>query len=243
MNNEGTLEKMNQMKFLGMVRAFKLFSETGTKELTADEIIAHLVDAEWDDRYNRRLNRLLRTAKLRYSASVEQIDFTSQRNLNKNDFLRLVGCDWLRKGGSVIVTGSTGSGKSFLACALGNQACKEGFKTLYFNCLKLFSQLKLAKADGSYFREINKIQKQDLIILDDFGLKPLDKQSRLILLEILEDRHSMKSTLITSQLPVSSWHELIGDPTIADAICDRLIHNSQRIELKAKKSMRQKIKS
>ena len=238
MNNEGTMEKMNLMKFFGMVRAFKLILETGTNDLTADEIVAHLVDAEWDDRYNRRLDRLLKTAKLRYPASVEQLDFTSQRNLNKNDFLRLAGCDWLRKGRSVIITGSTGSGKSFLACALGNQACKEGFKTLYFNCLKLFSQLKLAKADGSYFREINKIQKQDLIILDDFGLKSLDRQSRLIFLEILEDRHSMKSTLITSQLPVSSWHELIGDPTIADAICDRLIHNSQRIELNPKDSMR-----
>lgn len=238
-NNEGSLEKMNFMKLHGMVRAFKLLLETGTNDLTADEVIAQLIDAEWDDRYNRKLERLLRASKFRYHASIEQADFISNRNLNKNIFMRLAGCDWLRKGQSVIITGATGAGKSFLACALGNQACKEGFKTLYFNCLKLFSQLKLAKADGSYFKEINKIQKQDLIILDDFGLEPLDRQSRLILLEILEDRHGVKSTLITSQLPVSSWHELIGDPTIADAICDRLIHNSQRIELKGQ-NMRKK---
>jgi len=238
MNNEGTTEKMNLMKLVGMVRAFKLLLETGTNGLTADEIVAHLIDAEWDERYNRRLAGLLQAAKLRYRASLEQMDFTSQRNLNKNDFLRLAECDWLRKGQSVIITGSTGAGKSFAACALATQACKEGFKTVYYNCLKLFSQLQLAKADGSYFRVINKIQKQDLIILDDFGLKPLDSQSRLIFLEILEDRHSLKSTLITSQLPIAKWHEIIGDPTIADAICDRLIHNSLRIELEAKDSMR-----
>lgn len=240
MNNEGTLEKMHQMKLFGMLRAFKLLLDTSTYDLTLDESVAQLIDAEWDDRYNRRLERLLRFAKFRYQASIEQMNFTWPRSLNKNNFLRLANCDWLRKGQSVIITGLTGTGKSFLACALGNQACKEGFKTLYFNCLKLFSRLKYSKADGSYFKEINKIQKQDLIILDDFGLKPLDKESRLILLEILEDRHSVRSTLITSQLPVACWHEIIGDPTIADAICDRLIHNSKRIELEGD-SMREKM--
>ena len=179
MNNEGSLEKMNLMKLYGMVRAYKLILETGSSDLTVNEFFAQLVDAEWDDRFNRRFERLLRSARFRYQASMEQVDFTSSRNLNKNNFLHLAGCDWLRKGKAVIVTGATGSGKSFLACALGNQACKEGFRTLYLNCLKLFSQLKLAKADGSYFKEINKIQKQDLIILDDFGLKPDRKSTRL----------------------------------------------------------------
>lgn len=231
MNNEGTLEKMNKMKFNGMARAFKLLLETRTNDLTADEVTAHLVDAEWDDRYNRKLARLCKTAKFRHQAFIEQVDFVFPRKLNKNEFLRAASCDWIKKGGSIIITGPTGVGKSFLACALGNQACREGYKTLYFNCLKLFSQMKLAKADGSYFKEINKIQKQDLIILDDFGLKPLDIHDRLFLLEILEDRCALKSTLFTSQVPVSKWHQLIGDATIADAICDRVIHASVRIEL------------
>ena len=170
---------------------------------------------------------------------AEEIDFKKSRNINKNDILRLSNCDWISKGKSVIINGSTGTGKSFLASALGHKACREGYKTLYFNSLKLFSMLKYAKADGSYFKEINKIKKTELLILDDFGLEPLDQQSRLILLEILEDRHSLQGTIISTQLPIKTWHEIIGDSTIADAICDRLVHNSTKINIKGE-SMRKK---
>ena len=238
MNNHGTIEKMQMMRLNGMARAFHSTMETGIKnDFTPDEMLAYLIDAEWDERYNKRLNRLLKSAKFRYQASFDQIDFNTFRNIDKNRLLRFSDCDWIRKGTNIIITGSTGVGKSYIASALGHQACINGLKTSYFNGLKLFSTLKYAKADGSYIKEMNKIQKQDLIILDDFGLQPLDSQSRLTLLEIMEDRHSAKSTIITSQLPVNNWHEIIGDPTIADAILDRLIHNAYNIDLKGE-SMR-----
>jgi len=142
----------------------------------------------------------------------------------------------------IIISGSTGVGKSFLASALGHQCCQYGYKVLYNNCSKLFDRLKMAKADGSYIKEINKIEKLDLLILDDFGMKPMDNNQRLILLEIFEDRHGKKSTIITSQVPVNKWHDVIGEPTIADAILDRLVHSSYRIELEGE-SMRKKYKN
>ncbi len=240
MNNELTIEKMKIMKLNGMARAF----ETSIKSLdlhnfTQDEIVAHLVEAEYDERYNRKLKRLVDYAKFRYQAFFEELNFSETRNINKNMMLRFSDCNWIKKGENIIITGSTGVGKSYIACALGHQTCIHGFKVLYMNCLKLFTQLKYSKADGSYTDEMNKIKKQDLIILDDFGLEVMDLQSRLTLLEIIEDRHGNKSTIITSQLPIKNWHEIIGDPTIADAICDRLIHQSHKIELKGE-SMRKK---
>lgn len=241
MNSEATIEKMVQMKFHGMTRAFRSTMESGRGDnLTPDEMVAFLVDAEWDDRYNKRLDRLLRTASFRYKACFEQIEFKPSRNINKNNIMRLSTCSWIKKGESIIITGATGVGKSFVACALGRQACINGFKVLYFNCLKLFSIIKYAKADGSYLKQMKKINKQDLIIMDDFGMEPLDTQSRLTLLEILEDRHGERSTVITSQLPVNKWHDVIGDHTIADAICDRLIHSSHKINLKGESMRRLK---
>jgi DNA replication protein DnaC len=242
MNNQATIEKMTQIKLNGMARAFRSTMESGRGDkLTPDEVVAFLVDAEWDDRYNRKLDRLLKTAKFRYKACFEQVEFKSSRNLNKNNIMRLSTCDWIKKGESIIITGATGIGKSYIACALGRQACINGFRVLYFNCLKLFSILKYSKADGSYIKQMKKMNKHDLIILDDFGMEHLDTQSRLTLLEILEDRHGEKSTIITSQFPVNKWHDVIGDPTIADAVCDRLIHSSHKINLKGE-SMR-KLKS
>jgi DNA replication protein DnaC len=181
-------------------------------------------------------------ARFRYQASMEQVDYTARRELDKNQMLRLSSCSWISSKQNLILTGSTGVGKSFLASALGHQACMQGYKVCYRNCSKLFDELKIAKADGTYIKEISKIEKQDLLILDDFGLKPLDDNQRLILLELLEDRHGKRSTIITSQLPVNKWYDIIGEPTIADAILDRLVHSSHRIEL-AGDSMRKKYKN
>ena len=242
MTHEATLEKMNDMRFYGMVNAYQTTMETGfTNNFTVDEMIAHLIDAEWEDRYNRRLSRLLKTANFRYQASLQQIDFNHKRNLDKNLLLRLSDCNWLKKGDNFLITGPTGVGKSFIACAMGHQACLQGYKVIYFSAIKLFAKLKYAKADGTYLNQLTKIQKQNLIILDDFGLHPIDEQSKLILLELLEDRYENQSTIITSQLPVEHWHDLLANPTIADAICDRLVHNSYKIELKGD-SMRKLLK-
>ena len=237
------MQKLEEMRLSGFTRAYREMMETGrSKDFTTDEVISHLVQAEWDDRYNRRLKRLITSARFRYQASMEQIDYTAKRELDKNQILRLSSCNWITGKQNLILTGSTGVGKSFLASALGHQACMQGYKVCYRNCSKLFDELKIAKADGTYIKEISKIEKQDLLILDDFGLKPLDNNQRLILLELLEDRHGKRSTIITSQLPVNKWYEIIGEPTIADAILDRLVHSSHRIEL-AGDSMRKKYKN
>ena len=180
--------------------------------------------------------------KFRYQASFEQLNFRVKRNLDKNEVLRFQDCNWSERRQNIIITGSTGSGKSFIASALGHNACMFGFRVLYFNTAKLFANLKLKKADGTYLKELKRIQKQDLLILDDFGLEHLDKNSRFTLLEIMEDRHGVKSTIIASQMPIKTWHEIIGDATIADAICDRIVHSSHRLDLKVVKSLREKLK-
>lgn len=243
MNQTATMQKLDEMRLSGFSRVYREMQETGiNKDFTIDEVIAHLVQAEWDDRYNRRLERLIKNARFRYQASMEQIDYITKRNLDKVLMLRLSSCEWIKTKKSIIISGSTGVGKSFLASALGHQACQHGYKVYYRNCSKLFDQLKIAKADGSYVNEINRIEKQNLLILDDFGLKPLDNNQRIMLLELLEDRHGKRSTIITSQLPVKSWYDVIGEPTIADAILDRLVHSSYRIELEGS-SLREKYKN
>lgn len=212
-----TMKKLEEMKFTGFARAYREVTETAvSREFTSDELITHLVQAEWDDRYNRKLQRLITNARFRYRASFEEIDFSARRNLDKNQLLRLSSCDWITKHQNIIITGATGSGKSWLASALGHQGCQHGYKALYKNCIKLFDELRIAKADGSYFKEMSKIEKMDLLILDDFGLKPLDGSQRLMLLELLEDRYGKKSTMITSQLPVNQWHAFIKEDTLAD---------------------------
>jgi DNA replication protein DnaC len=244
MNQTTTMQKLEEMRFTGFVRAYREITETGVaRSYTTDEVIAHLVQAEWDDRYNRKLQRLLTNARFRYRASFEEIDFSAKRNLDKNQLLSLSSCDWITKKKSIIITGSTGAGKSWIASALGQLGCQHGYKVLYRNCLKLFDELKIAKVDGSYIKEISKIEKMDLLILDDFGLKPLDGNQRLMLLEIIEDRHGRRSTIVTSQLPVNQWYDVIGDQTIADGCLDRLVHSSHRIELKSEVSMRKTYKN
>lgn len=233
MTNAATLDKMREMRLYGMVNAYHSTMETGMKhKFTADELLAYLLDSEWEDRKHRKLNRLIKGAKFRYKASMEQIDFTLKRNLDKNEIHRFGNCSWIQKKRNIIITGPCGVGKSFIACALGHSACVNEYRTLYFNCRKLFSSLRCAKGDGTYIKEINKIQRHDLILLDDFGLEHLDTENRLSLLEIIEDRYGKKSTIVISQLPIVKWHDIIKDKTIADAICDRLVHNSFRVNLK-----------
>lgn len=239
MSYEQTIEKMKSMHLHGMARSFQTTSEMGFTKITPDELVAMLIDAESDERSNKKLARLLKTAKLRYMASMEHIDFQFKRNLDKNMLMRFATNTWIEKKQNIIITGPTGCGKSYVACALGHNACIHGRTVSYFNSSKLFKSLKLSNADGTYLKEINRIKKIDLLIIDDFGLEPFDKQSRLSLLEIIEDRYDEKSMIITSQFPVSTWHEMIGEKTIADAICDRLLHSAHRIELKGE-SLRKK---
>ncbi|SDA79654.1 DNA replication protein DnaC [Algoriphagus alkaliphilus] len=236
-----TLEKMKKMKLYGMSRSFSHATESDSMaSLTPDELIALLVENEWDDRQNRRMESSLRGARFRYKATVEELDFRPGRELDKNQLLRLADGGYIKKGENILMTGSTGTGKSYLACALGNQACSKGYKVLYANTTRLLTQLKMAKADGSSIKEMLKLEKLDVLILDDFGIQPLDIQSRMLLMEIIEDRHGKKSTIITSQLPVSTWYEIIGDQTIADSILDRIVHDAHRIELKGESLRKQR---
>lgn len=226
------LTKMKQMRLLGMANAFHLTLESGKNEkFTPDEMTAHLVEAEWDDRYNRKLDRTINAAHFRYKASVEQINYEDNR-VDKNQVLRLADCEFIKRKENIIITGSTGIGKSFLASALGHQACALGYRVLYQHSTKLFGRMKIAKADGSYLKELAKIERQHVLLIDDFGIQPLDAQSRSALMEIIEDRHGKSSTIITSQIPISKWHEIIGEQTIADAILDRIVHDAHRIEMK-----------
>ena len=238
--NDQTIEKMNVMKLYGMARAFRTSLESGNADkCTSDELLAMLTESEWDERSNRKLNRSVKRARFRYKASVEQIHFDADRELNKNYVLRLADCAFIEKKENVLITGSTGIGKSYIASAIGHQACSLGYKVLYEHTAKLFARMKMGKADGTYLKEIAKMERQDLLIIDDFGIQPLDQQSRTILMEIIEDRHGKRSTLFTSQVPVDQWHEVIGEQTIADAILDRIIHNAHRLDLKGE-SMRKK---
>lgn len=230
--NEDTMKKMRQMKFYGMHNAFKTCLENENKsDFTADELLCFLIDAEWEDRNNRRIERNVKNARFRYKANIEQLIFDADRNLDKNQLMRFAECSFIDKAENILITGSTGIGKSYIASSIGNQACSLGYKVLYSSSEKLFSRLKMAKADGSYIKEIAKIEKQDLVILDDFGMQPFDNASRSALMEIIEDRHGKRSTIITSQLPIEKWHDAIGETTVADAILDRIIHDAHRMEL------------
>jgi len=233
------LTKMKQMRLQGMAAAFQLTHESGKNEtFTPDEMIAYLIDAEWDQRYNRKLERSVQAARFRYKASIEQIGFEDNR-VEKNQILRLASCDFIKQCENIIITGSTGIGKSFIASAIGHQACSLGYRVLYQHSTKLFGRMKIAKADGSYLKELTKIEKQHVLLIDDFGIQPLDAQSRSALMEIIEDRHGKSSTIITSQVPISKWHEIIGEQTIADAILDRIVHDAHRIEMRGE-SLRKK---
>lgn len=242
MNNE-TLEKMRTLRLFGMYDAFKTNLESSVKEaLTADQFISLLVASEWDDRRNRAVERAVRIASFRYKASLEQIDYSIERGLDKNQMHRLAALDFIKEHKDLFITGSTGTGKSYLATALGYQACQEGYRVMYVNTAKLMGNLKLAKAKGTILAELKRIERTDLLILDDFGLQPFDSQSRIALLDIIEDRHQKRSTIITSQIPVKEWYDVIGEKTIADAVLDRIVHNSLRVELFGESLRRKKNK-
>jgi len=240
--NEQTLDKLKKMKFYGMHRAFKMTLESGKEEsYTPDEMVNHLTNAEWDDRQNRSIDQKIGHARFRYQASVEDLIYSSERNFEKNQIMRLVDGSFMKNQDHILITGSTGSGKSYIASAIGYQMCRLGYRVVYQNTAKLLSKLKLAKADGSYLKELAKLERQHLLILDDFGIQPLDAQSRSTLMEIVEDRHGKTSIIITSQVPINKWYDVIGEETIADAILDRIIHNAHRIELKGESMRKAKI--
>ena len=239
--NKETLEKMRQMRLFGMYAAFAANLESSIREtLTADQMVSLLVASEYDDRKNRQIERTLKQASFRYAALLEEVDYSVERGMDKNEFLRLASLDFISEHKDLFITGPTGTGKSFLATALGYQACRMGHRVLYASTSKLMAHLKMAKAKATILAELKKIERMDLFILDDFGLQPLDAGARLILLDIIEDRHGKRSTMITSQLPVKNWYEVIGEKTVADAVLDRIVHQSLRLELSGESLRRKK---
>lgn len=233
-----TIDKMKSMKLNGMAKALEeQMQMPDLHDLAFEERLGFLIDREETERENRRLQSRLRRAKLTQSACVEDIDWKPKRGLQKTMILKLTSCEWIASHLNLIVTGPTGVGKTYIACALAQKACQEGYSAEYHRLSRLFPALGIAKGDGSYGKLLLRLAKTDLIVLDDWGLAPFTDENRRDLLEILEDRHGKKSTLVTSQLPVSNWHKLIGDPTLADAILDRLVHDAYKIDLKGE-SMR-----
>jgi DNA replication protein DnaC len=232
-NTDQTLEQLKQLKLAGMAQTYGTTLALPAHELpTAHELLARLVEAEQISRTQLRTQMYLKISNLRYDAVLEQVQCSPARNLTRDQILALSDCAFLQRAENILITGSTGCGKSYLACAFGRQACMLGYKTLYLGMNRFTEKLSLAKIEGSYVKLLNYIEKFPLIILDDFGLVPLESHTRTTLLQILEDRYGKRSTIITSQLPVSKWHQYINEPTLADAIMDRLSGSAHRFELK-----------
>ena len=243
MLNHPTADKLRELKLTGMLQAWQEQLEMPESDALAfEERFGLLLDREATERANRRLKSRLKRAKLRQDAALEDIDYTGARGLDKALMLSLAGCLWIRQHHNCLITGPTGSGKSYLACALAHKACREGHTALYLRVPRLFQELAIAKGDGRYTQLMNAYAKTHLLVLDDWGMAGLTDEQRRDLFEVIEDRYDRASTLITSQVPVDNWHKVIGDPTLADAILDRLVHNAYKINLKGE-SMRKKRKS
>ena len=242
MLKQPTIDKLHELRLFGMAKALEEQDASPKYErLDFLDRLALLVDRESAERDTNRLRLRLKQAKLRLTATVEDVDFRHPRGLDKSLVLALAGCRWIREHHNVIITGPTGVGKSYLACALAHKACREGFRALYLRAPRLFDDLALAKADGRYRRVLAAYARLDLLVIDDWGLASLTEEQRRDVLEILEDRHDLRSTLIASQLPIEKWHKVIGDPTLGDAILDRLVHNAHKLTLKGD-SLRKKDK-
>lgn len=241
MNNNPTVEKLKQMRLEAMADLhLQHIKENRIEKLTPDEYLALLTDHQWEDRQNRKIDRLLKQAALKQPATLADVDYTQNRNLDKNMFVRLATLDFIKRKENIILTGPSGVGKSYLAQALGHQGCMMEYKTTYTNTARLLKKLKLSKVDGTYLKELDKILKTDLLILDDFGLQSFDNHGREALMDIIDDRYNKSSTIISSQIPVSAWYDIIGEGTIADAILDRIVNSSHRVDLLGD-SLRRKI--
>ncbi len=234
MLTEPTMEKLKSLRLFALGDAWTAQQkDPESQKLSFDERPGMLVDAEWLARENRRLGRLLKEAKLRIgSACVEDIDYPPRRELEKSTIRQLATCRWVAEHQNVVITGMTGTGKTYLACALAQQACRKGYRAIYRRATRLNEELALAHADGTYSILLARLARADVLVIDDWGLAPPKDQERRDLLEVLEDRCGDRSTLLTSQVPTTKWHDYIGDPTVADAVCDRLLHNAHRIVLK-----------
>lgn len=232
MLEQQTLQQLTELRLYGMAQALEeQKKQLVMQDLTFEERLAFLIDKEATYRKDRRLQRLLRSAKLRHNACVEDINYHHPRKLDKSRMISLAICTWIKEKHNLIITGPTGVGKSWLACALGNQACRYGISVKYLRLSRYLEELRIAQADGSYAKLMKQTARIQLLILDDWGIDVLKRQQRNDLLEILEDRHQISSTIVTSQLPIEKWHDFIGEATIADAILDRLIHNAYRLNL------------
>lgn len=239
MLTQATLEKMQAMKMHAMAEALEAqLTASQYAELSFEERMGLLIDTEWTHREQRKLRRRLKAARLRYPACLEDVDFRAPRGLDRQVVLSLGSCRWIQDHQNLILTGPTGTGKSFLACAFAERACRSGFSASYVRAPRLLQDLAVARGDGSYGRLLVKVAKIQLLAIDDWLIAPLTEAQRHDLLEIIEDRYERAATLIATQLPVTAWHEVIGEPTLADAICDRLIHRAHRIERKGR-SMRE----
>jgi DNA replication protein DnaC len=240
MLNVPTMEKLKELRFHGMALALEeQLSSSSYDELSFQERLGMLVDREMTERENRRLTSRLKKAKFGQRASIEDVDYKHPRGLDRSLMRALLSCSWVKDHLNILITGPTGVGKSYIACALGHQACLQGFKALYFRTSRLFQNLAVARGDGQYHKLVNTIAKTHVFIVDDWGLSKLDDHKQIEFLDILEDRHNIHSTIITSQFPPDHWHELMDNPTLSDAILDRFIHNAYKINLKGE-SMRKK---
>ncbi len=233
MITEQTIEKMNALKLYGMRDAFsEQLEQPSCASLSFEERVGMLIDREWTDREGRKLERRMKAARLKIHAHMEQIDYSPARGIDAALLRSLASCAWVKSHSSILITGKTGTGKTFIACALADQAVRQGCAAVYFRAPRLFSELFLARADGSYHRFLAKLAKMDLLVIDDFALSALSDAEGRELLEVIEDRTGSGSVIVASQLPVAAWHEVMGEPTVADAVLDRIVHSSYRIELK-----------